>query len=575
MCRACHTFDDVELIPTNFSLIEIIDQYQTSEDHQIGSCEVCDEKHEATFQCLDCLELLCIDASQFHTKTKLTRGHKVVSITEARAFFVANKGPTVILCPTHSKEYEYYDETCQAMLCVSCVILDGHTGHKCVAIKDASMKKKEELSEVKNRLVNRKKQLIDGENNLRDILTELEEKYEVIGCKIDIEIRELIKLLEIRRNELLKDLKNLYKSKDKVLFDQLELLVIFRESMESAERLCDSTLAYSDSAKFLSAFGDIIASLKNLHQQQLQLSPQDNSNLQFKLLHSALSTNTLNNDLSNIGVIFDGSPSALHCKAEGDGLVCVLPNTNSSFTITPRRHDGEICQRNDITLSSFDFMLTDMNNVPCPKTSYSIGVVLSSSSSSSSSNIEVIYSTSHVPCFVHINIKGMPIQGSPFRVDVLVTQQTIDLSFPLAAHVTYNWDNYRGYKVNAIQRGALIVKGMLVPENSSGNYGVVVRNGSEVSKTSAFEISKDYPGWRQSMFAEPITVRVNDGLMIAPLTGSSFVYSNNANTPRAVVHHVTPPTSATITAALQFDISSCYALSLGGNTYNMVMRLIV
>lgn len=129
--------------------------------------------------------------------------------------------------------------------------------------------------------------------------------------------------------------------------------------------------------------------------------------------------------------------------------------------------------------------------------------------------------------------------------------------------------------MNAIQRGALIVKGMLVPENSSGNYGVVVRNGSEVSKTSAFEISKDYPGWRQSMFAEPITVRVNDGLMIAPLTGSSFVYSNNANTPRAVVHHVTPPTSATITAALQFDISSCYALSLGGNTYNMVMRLIV
>jgi hypothetical protein len=126
----------VEVIPKNFSLLESIDastnirpKFPDSHEAHEYCCEVCEERHPATSQCVDCGELLCADVASIHSKFKATKGHRVLPLAEAQSQLKNNPLPVVVMCKEHpNKPYEFYDETCEKLLCVSCAILGCHAG---------------------------------------------------------------------------------------------------------------------------------------------------------------------------------------------------------------------------------------------------------------------------------------------------------------------------------------------------------------------------------------------------------------------------------------------------------------
>ena len=92
-CRCVQPFPSggIQGLKDNFFISSMSDMLKTvkeisNDDKQSTSllCDTCDEdcRNPAMSRCLDCTDFLCSDCSIWHRRTKLTRGHKIVSLQE-------------------------------------------------------------------------------------------------------------------------------------------------------------------------------------------------------------------------------------------------------------------------------------------------------------------------------------------------------------------------------------------------------------------------------------------------------------------------------------------------------------
>ena len=103
----------------NFALLDIVkeapkEQAGHTEHTGTHGCEACDEKHPATFCCLECNENFCKTRVQFHKRSKTSRDHRVVSLEELKA---NSQLPSVsVLCPEHNDQFCFFDKDCSREL---------------------------------------------------------------------------------------------------------------------------------------------------------------------------------------------------------------------------------------------------------------------------------------------------------------------------------------------------------------------------------------------------------------------------------------------------------------------------
>jgi hypothetical protein len=137
----------------------------------LNLCSLCAEKHEATRQCLDCGVLMCLDISRVHSMFKENKDHRVATIQEAQEHLRAHPLPVVLMCPEHpDKAFEYFDESCQKLLCVSCAILGNHSGHKCKSISEAARVGRGEFQQAIENLTSKIAELQTQGNSTQGIL---------------------------------------------------------------------------------------------------------------------------------------------------------------------------------------------------------------------------------------------------------------------------------------------------------------------------------------------------------------------------------------------------------------------
>ena len=136
----------------NFALLDIVNEtapkQQDENTGHAGSheCEACDEKHPATFCCLDCKENMCKTAAQFHTRNKASRDHQVVTFKELKASpQLVSLSP--VLCPEHYDEFRFFDKDCGRVICGDCHVLN-HRGHKRLTLDEAASKYRQEMKEL-------------------------------------------------------------------------------------------------------------------------------------------------------------------------------------------------------------------------------------------------------------------------------------------------------------------------------------------------------------------------------------------------------------------------------------------
>jgi len=90
-CEQPLTQEGINGLKDNFFISSMADMLKTvkeirSEDKDGASlmCDTCDDdkRKVATARCLDCTDFLCSECSTWHKRTKLTKNHKIVSLTE-------------------------------------------------------------------------------------------------------------------------------------------------------------------------------------------------------------------------------------------------------------------------------------------------------------------------------------------------------------------------------------------------------------------------------------------------------------------------------------------------------------
>ena len=131
----------------NFALLDIVkeapkEQAGNTEHTGTHDCEACDEKHPATFCCLECKENFCKTAAQFHKRSKTSRDHRVVSLEELKAN--PQLASVSVLCPEHNDQFRFFDKDCSRVICRDCYALN-HSGHKCVTVAEAASKYRQQM----------------------------------------------------------------------------------------------------------------------------------------------------------------------------------------------------------------------------------------------------------------------------------------------------------------------------------------------------------------------------------------------------------------------------------------------
>ena len=167
-------------------------------------CEACDEKHPATFCCLDCKENMCKTAAQFHKRSKLSRDHRVVTFKELKA------NPQVasvsVLCPEHNDQFRFFDENCGHVICRDCYALN-HNGHKCVVVAKAASKYRQEMEALVTKASCQAKKIKAAEDQLMEEaismdLASIEQREKIQGFFTEVWHIFVIEVNELTQQEV-------------------------------------------------------------------------------------------------------------------------------------------------------------------------------------------------------------------------------------------------------------------------------------------------------------------------------------------------------------------------------------
>ena len=136
-------------LSTNFlvaNLVEILRFHNSKATTTAPGVDVCKCENEiddnpATSKCLDCEFYLCKDCTALHTRQRVTKNHKLVSIAEIKTGKVKELSQKRYCLEHEGEELKLYCRTCQKVICRDCTIVT-HKRHEYTFIKDVT----EELS---------------------------------------------------------------------------------------------------------------------------------------------------------------------------------------------------------------------------------------------------------------------------------------------------------------------------------------------------------------------------------------------------------------------------------------------
>ena len=140
----------------------------TQEVEGLQNCEACDVKHPATSWCLDCDYDMCTTATRFHTRSKASCDHKVVSLEQLAVS---------VVCSKHNEQFRLFDEECNHMVCRSCVTLM-HRNHSLLSLAEVGSKYKQEMEALAAQASAQAEVIKDAENRVMTASSDMEKAYE-------------------------------------------------------------------------------------------------------------------------------------------------------------------------------------------------------------------------------------------------------------------------------------------------------------------------------------------------------------------------------------------------------------
>ena len=183
-------------LPKNFALLDVLlASSHTQPDTTLVLCDTCGEEgHPATSCCLECKENMCDVAAQFHTRLKLSRDHRVVSIAELKDN--PHLAAIPVFCPEHNEPFRYFDKDCGQVICRDCQALE-HNGHKCCSLAEASAQSRQELEALTSKGKAIAARLKEAEERVTTVVSDLHREKKLGEAKIRASFQEVSAFLYV------------------------------------------------------------------------------------------------------------------------------------------------------------------------------------------------------------------------------------------------------------------------------------------------------------------------------------------------------------------------------------------
>ena len=274
LCPACHR--SIPLGPNGVSglqsdfhvqhLFEIRDTLEKVQATKNTKCEKCD-KQIATGYCRQCAQFICDRCKEVHTIWKELKTHELESLDKLRAEaqnLISSQKP-IVKCAKHpNKSLKIYCESCSELICKDCTIRL-HQGHNFDLITEVLPKHKEEIVSSIEPVRTKLKIVEKGLQGIAAVEMELKRHSEATEVDIHREIDQAQHALDQRRQELVEQLHQLTRQKQKTLATQ-------KEEIETVQVQLSSCMAYFDGSMETSTNSEVLAMKAPILRQVKQLT---------------------------------------------------------------------------------------------------------------------------------------------------------------------------------------------------------------------------------------------------------------------------------------------------------------
>lgn len=250
------------------------------------TCECCVDENQATYRCKECCEFLCDECFSSHRKARKSTSHEVFSLKnlkysrEEMVYF--NHQST---CSIHDEILKFYceSEQCQKPICTACAITQHkESGGHCVRdITEVYNEIRGEMDVLTEDLEQKRQTINDVIENINSEEINIKQESLDMTEKIEKDLEKCIQYLKIRKQQLLKDVKDIEKRKLKLLYSQKESLEAVKEDIQQSCQVLRQSHLTNNAAAFLQVLPVIRNRLFQLKDTELETDIEAESGAKY------------------------------------------------------------------------------------------------------------------------------------------------------------------------------------------------------------------------------------------------------------------------------------------------------
>ncbi|XP_067672240.1 E3 ubiquitin-protein ligase TRIM45-like [Haliotis asinina] len=262
MCRHRHNLPNgVKSLPKEPLILRILDHLKIVKGLSL-QCTDCPDGNPAMSRCDDCAVFLCQECLNAHKRIKTLQNHHTVSFQELKGRPSENFN-RVHKCMQHTQPLQFYCNTCETIVCVSCTVVEHKEGkgHNVVGVDDAHQERSKSIEDTLAKLGQKAEKLIKVEKHLKKRYSGIEESTKTAVVDINAAFDKLMDEIQQRRAIMLSDVeeksRNLLKLTQEELDSTRTILTkvtssteYIRKMRDNADKIEDLQVMVSSAATF-------------------------------------------------------------------------------------------------------------------------------------------------------------------------------------------------------------------------------------------------------------------------------------------------------------------------------------
>lgn len=391
--------------PSNFHLTRLLDLHKAKRLKETdGVCDNCKEITKLEAFCFDCDVYLCPTCRSAHTQMTVKKKHREGKLDEFQSIHYDALYKRPIYCQHDRRDLEsieFYCPECDVYMCGLCNIVDEEY-HATQDIQEVAEISKLAISEKATIVRGKSREIQAGIRNTEKRMAEIDKCIDSLKSEVNEKVASLAQILTNHGQEMINVLEDIRSDKKKKLLTQKEKFETLRTQTSSSLEFVDSLLGRELAAEIMILRDRVTTRLEKLGDLIIDTRPVENAAVEY--LPNPEIVSTL--ETTSLGQIVVSNTDPLSCFAEGEGLEKAFVGEETTFTVTTRDMNGELCYS---SADRITVQATSNNNC---------GEIISVEVKSSEDGR---YDVTYVPkvvgsYYLEVKVGGQHIQESPFEL---------------------------------------------------------------------------------------------------------------------------------------------------------------